>query len=262
MEGFEEGGGIPAPFASLPEDPTLLEGIDVPLGTLRRALAYRAQSRIFRVLSGVFFFFLMIIALAALHSALTGPPTSWDNHPWAFVFGAGSLGCLYAWATVRPGAWVWGLLTGGWTSLILFVLIDQVRGGSASSGEEIALLVQACLFVLFHGFILRTQLRYRDLQQPRALFKHLRTINERMWMRSLETGAPMLALTATATRTGLTSTAHLSRVRGGWLLYWGNEACPIFSDEMSRIEEEGGPRLRLHVDQRVCLFAWPTSPSA
>lgn len=116
--------------------------------------------------------------------------------------------------------------------------------------------------MLFQGYLMSAQIHYRDLTNPRRILSQLRLVKERMWLRSLESGAPIAALSVISPSSSSWPAAHLSRVDGGWFLLWGEEVCPLRAEEVDLVEDEGQTQLRIALKDRILLFRWPPGTSA
>lgn len=251
----QQGGGPAASLASLPVDATLLEGIPAPLPLLRRAFDFKATFRMTSILCWLFVAVMALIALSALPAALRSPDGSWDGHPWAFVAGAGAFAMAYGWIALRPNPWAWTVVLLGWIALLVYLGIPPEE--AHPTPKERLLPFQGALFVLFQGYLLSAQIHYRDLKNPSRILSQLRLVKERMWLRSLDPGAPIASLTIAAPSSAGWPSAHLSRVEQGWFLLWGEEVCPLLPEELDLVDDEGRSRLRITLKDRMFLFHWP-----
>jgi hypothetical protein len=197
----------------------------------------------------------LLVTLVALSSALSGATRSWDGHPWAFVFGSSAMGGLYLWSALRPSPWPWAILILGWIAVLIYLGLPP--DDPEIPAKQRLVPFQGFLFVLLQGYFIAQQIHFRDLLNPRKALQQLKSLKERMWLRSLEPSAPILGLVSAQPRGTWFASAHLMKVEDGWLLLWGEAICSLFADEVDLVQDEERTQLRITLKDRMLLFLWP-----
>lgn len=119
------------------------------------------------------------------------------------------------------------------------------------------LLFGGIAFVIYHLYAMWIQIQRRDLRNPKGAISDLKSLKERMWLRSLEPHAPMISLRPVGPYGTWGLTAHLSKVPAGWVLMWGETAIPLFAYEVTCSELDPPGTVQISFEGQTFRFVAP-----